>query len=153
MNDFDCFVNNLQEQIFDEARAAYGEKGFDRWRNPKFNGSMTSPDGCARITGECGDTMEIFLKFENDIVSAASYVTDGCASSAICGSFAAELAMGKDPDRLIDITGETVLRAIGRLPEEEHHCARLAAEALQEALSDYMSGRPTGKCRQKQEGK
>lgn len=147
MDDFDCFVNNLQEEIFDEARAAYGEKGFDRWRNPRFNGSMAFPDGWARITGECGDTMEIFLKFENDIVTAATYVTDGCASSAICGSFAAELARGKDPDGLIDITGSTVLNAIGRLPEEEHHCARLAAGALQGALSDYMSRRQAAKCR------
>ncbi|MFO8111436.1 MAG: iron-sulfur cluster assembly scaffold protein [Desulfosalsimonadaceae bacterium] len=151
MDDFDCFVNNLQEQIFDEARAAYGEKGFERWRSPRFTGSMASPDGFARITGECGDTMEIFLKFENDIVTAASYVTDGCASSAICGSFTAELAMGKDPDGLIDITGETVLHAIGRLPEEEHHCASLAAETLQEALSDYMARRQTAKRGNKQE--
>lgn len=151
MDDFDRFVNNLQEQIFDEARAAYGEKGFERWRSPRFAGSMDFPDGRARITGECGDTMEIFLKFENDIVTAASYVTDGCASSAICGSFAAELAMGKGPDGLIEITGETVLQAIGRLPEEEHHCARLAAETLQEALSNYMSCRQTEKRGSKQE--
>ncbi|MFO7816876.1 MAG: iron-sulfur cluster assembly scaffold protein [Desulfovibrionales bacterium] len=151
MDDFDCFVNDLQEQIFEEAREAYGEKGFDRWRNPKFNGSMASPDGCARITGECGDTIEIFLKLENNTVTTASYLTDGCASSAICGSFAAELAIGKNPDELIEITGETVLDAIGRLPKEDHHCARLAAVALQEALSDYMSRKQIAKCRIKQE--
>ncbi|MFW5908434.1 MAG: iron-sulfur cluster assembly scaffold protein, partial [Desulfosalsimonas sp.] len=107
----------------------------------------------ARITGECGDTIEIFLKFENNTVTDASYLTDGCASSAICGSFAAELAMGKNPDELIDITGETVLNAIGRLPKEDHHCARLAAAALQEALGDYMSRKQTAKRRIKQEWK
>lgn len=145
MNDFDNFVNNLQEQIFDEARQAYGEKGFHRWRNPRFNGRMNCPDGYARITGECGDTMEIFLKFENDRVKEASYATDGCASSAICGSFAAELAIGKDPDELTDITGDAVLQEIGRLPESDRHCAGLAAATLQEALSNYMTnGRGKG---------
>lgn len=141
MDDFDRFVNDLQEKVFDEAREAYGEKGFDRWRNPRFNGKMADPDGYARLTGECGDTIEIFLKFTDDRVSAASYVTDGCASSAICGSFAAELAMGRDPDTLTDITGDAVLAAIGRLPAADHHCAGLAAASLQEALSDYMKRR------------
>ncbi len=141
MDNFDDFVNNLQEQIFDEARDAYGEKGFERWHNPRFNGKMEFPDGHSRITGECGDTMEIFLKFENDHVKQASYFTDGCASSSICGSFAAELAIGKDPDELTDISGVTVLEKIGRLPASDRHCADLAAATLQEALSDYMTSR------------
>ena len=140
MDDFDSFVNNLQEQIFNEAREAYGEKGFHRWRNPRYNGKMAIYDGHARITGECGDTMEIFLKFENDRVKQASYFTDGCAASSICGSFAAQLAMGKDPDELTDINGDAVLKEIGRLPEADKHCAVLAAATLQEALSNYMAG-------------
>ena len=138
MDNFDDFVNQLQEQIFDEAREAYGEKGFHRWRNPRFNGRMDDPDGYARLTGECGDTIEIFLKFKNNRVQAASFLTDGCASSAICGSFAAELAMGRDPDELTDVTGDAVLAEIGRLPVSDLHCAGLAAATLQEALSDYM---------------
>ncbi|MGM0787357.1 MAG: iron-sulfur cluster assembly scaffold protein [Thermodesulfobacteriota bacterium] len=52
---------------------------------------------------------------------------------------------------MIDITGETVLDAIGRLPKEDHHCARVAAEALQKALSDYMYRKQIAKCRIKQE--
>jgi nitrogen fixation NifU-like protein len=138
MDEFDRFVNDLQEKIFDEAREAYGEKGFERWRNPRFNGPMPSANGHGRLTGECGDTIEIFLKFDNDRVIAASYMTDGCASSAICGSFAAELSMGRDPEALTDITGDAVLAAIGRLPESDHHCAGLAAASLQEAVNSYM---------------
>jgi len=140
MDPLDAFVDQLQEEIFDEARQAYGEKGFSRWRNPRYNGRMDNPDAHARVTGKCGDTMEIYLAFYNNIVINASYVTDGCASSAICGSFAAEIAMGKDPDRLADISGEDVLKAIGRLPKEDMHCAFLAAETLQKALEDYMTG-------------
>ncbi len=141
MDKLDEFVNNLQEEIFDEAREAYGEKGFNRWRNPKHCGRMEDADTHARITGQCGDTMEIFLKFENDRVKQASYFTDGCASSSLSGSFTAEMALGKDPDHLTDITGDTVLEKIGRLPEEDRHCTFLAAGTLQEALSNYMSGK------------
>lgn len=144
MGRLDDFINDLQEQIFDEAKEAYGENGFNRWRSPRYQGRMTDTDAQACITGECGDTMEIYLKFENDCVLEASYFTDGCASSAICGSFAAELSLGKDPDALSEITGDTVVKKIGRLPQKDRHCADLAAEAVQEALRNYMV-LPTGR--------
>ena len=144
MRKLDDFINDLQQKIFDEAREAYGENGFQRWRAPRFQGRMPDADAHARVTGTCGDTMEIYLKLENDCVTQASYYTDGCASSAICGSFAAELAIGKDPDTLTDISGEAVLKAIGQLPQEDMHCADLAAAAVQEALSNYMKKQGAG---------
>ncbi len=139
MNDeFDAFVNKLQGQIFDEAKEIFGETGFQRWRNPLYRGMLENPDAYTRIKGKCGDTMEIFLILEDDRVKKASYITDGCASSTVCGSFTAEIAIGKNPDELSDITGETILKKIGRFPKKDEHCAFLAAEALQEALKNYM---------------
>ncbi|NQT10108.1 MAG: iron-sulfur cluster assembly scaffold protein [Desulfobacteraceae bacterium] len=135
---FDAFVETLQEQIFDETKEAFGEAGFQRWRNPLYKGKLENPDAHGRITGSCGDTMEIYLKFKNDRVSEASYVTDGCGSSTVCGSFTAEMAIGKNPDELSEITGEIVLQKIGRFPKEDEHCALLAAETLQEALHSYL---------------
>ena len=136
--EFDLIVNKLQQQIFDETKKAIGELGFDRWRHPRYRGKIEDPDGYARIKGKCGDTMEIFLKFEDSRVRTALYQTDGCIPSQICGSFAAEMAMGKDPDELLDITGEAILLRLGRFPREEEHCAFLAAEAVQMALNSFM---------------
>ena len=138
MNDFDNFVENLQQEIFEDTRKAYGEAGFQRWQNPLFQGRMQHPDAHAKVTGSCGDTMEIFLKFIDNRVKDASFATDGCGSSMVCGSFAAELALGKDPDELTEITGKAILNKIGRFPQEDEHCAYLAAETLQQALHHYM---------------
>ena len=134
----DAFVDNLQEQIFDETRMAYGEAGFERWRHPLYNGRMENPDSHARVTGQCGDTMEMFLVFEDGRVKNATYTTDGCGASTVCGSFTAEMAIGKTPDELAGITGEKVLAVIGTFPDEDQHCAFLAAETLQDALENYM---------------
>ena len=139
MNDLDQFLDNLQEEIFDEAREALGEKGFERWRNPRFAGKMENPDAHGRVKGTCGDTMEIFFKFENDRVKQGSYTTDGCGSSSVSASFAVELSLGKSPDELADITGEDVIGLIGRLPEADQHCASLAALTIQDAVTDYMN--------------
>jgi len=139
MSTLDKFLDDLQEQIFDETKEAFGEKGFDRWRNPKFAGKMENPQAHGRVVGTCGDTMEIFFKFENDRVKEGSYTTDGCGSSSVSGSFAVELSLGKSPDELADITGNDVLNAIGRLPESEQHCASLAALTIQDALTNFMN--------------
>jgi nitrogen fixation protein NifU and related proteins len=140
-DELDDFVDKMQAKIFEETREDYGEAAFNRWLNPKYMGPMEDPDGYARVTGSCGDTMEIFLRFENDKVTDASFQTDGCGASAVCGSFAAELAMGKTPDDLIEVTGEEILKVLGRFPKEDRHCCFLAAGTLQEALNDYMVGR------------
>lgn len=138
-DEFDAFVEKLQEQVFDEAKEAFGKTGFQRWRNPLYRRALENADAHARITGKCGDTMEIFLKFNDDCVTGASYMTDGCGASTVCGSFAAEIAHGKAPDELTEITGETILKKIGRFPKENEHCAFLAAETIQEALQKYMT--------------
>jgi len=138
-DDLDDFVKDLQNHIFEETRASYGDVAFERWLRPLYMGAMDDPDGYGCVTGSCGDTMQIFLRFENDKVKEATFQTDGCGSGTVCGSFAAELALGKGPDELVEITGETILKMIGGLPDEEQHCAFLAADTLQHALNSYMA--------------
>jgi nitrogen fixation NifU-like protein len=137
-SELDDFVQDLQNRIYDETKEAYGDVAFERWLNPLYMGSIDNPDGYGRVTGSCGDTMQIFLKFENDRIKEASFQTDGCGSSAVCGSFAAEMAIGKNPDEIVEITGEAILEKLGGLPKEDEHCAFLSAESLQEALHEYM---------------
>ena len=137
-DNFDKLVDDLQNQIFEETKEAYGDVAFQRWLAPLYKGRIDLPDGYGRVTGSCGDTVEIFLRFENGKIKETSFETDGCGSSTICGSFAAELAIGKTPDDLTDVTGETILEILGGLPEEDRHCAFLAVNALQEALKNYM---------------
>jgi hypothetical protein len=50
MNDrLDAFVKQLQQQIFDEARETLGKAGYDRRRNPKFNGRMENPAAAGSV--------------------------------------------------------------------------------------------------------
>ena len=134
----DDFVEELQEEMLQEVKETYGEEVFQRWLNPVCQGSMVDPDGYASLTGACSDSMQIFLKFKNGIVSEATFQTDGCGASSVCGSFAAEMAMGKAPDELFAISGDVILKRLGGLPKEEQHCAFHAAETLHGALLDYM---------------
>jgi nitrogen fixation NifU-like protein len=144
-SDLEEFVNTLQERILEETRHAYGEKVFDRWVKPRFMGRIQDPDGHSKIRGACGDGMEFFLSFDGERVREVSFITDGCGSTTACGSAAAEMARGKTPDEILDITAEAIESFLGGLPKAERHCALLASTALQEALHDYMVRKTSGR--------
>jgi nitrogen fixation NifU-like protein len=97
------------------------------------------PDVTARITGVCGDTMEITLKIKNGLVTSAGYWASGCGPSSACGAMATQLATGKPVDDIPEIVDyKAIEKAVGGLPDDKLHCAQLAADTLSEALHQYF---------------
>ena len=45
---------------------------------------IVTPDGFGKRTGECGDTVEIFLLVRNNHIHTISYQTDGCINTNAC---------------------------------------------------------------------
>jgi nitrogen fixation NifU-like protein len=103
-------------------------------------GTIDSPDASAHLTGSCGDSMKISLVFSSGRVVDAKYWTNGCRMSSACGAAAAKLALKKNPEEIADIDYVAIEQMVGGLPEDDLHCATLAAGTLQEALKNYLVG-------------
>jgi nitrogen fixation protein NifU and related proteins len=131
--------DELQELIKAEMRKIYSETAIDHSMNPRNVGGMENADGFAKVTGPCGDTMEIWLKVNNSAIANATFMTDGCGTSIAAGSMVTELAKGKSVGEAWKIRQQDVLNALGGLPKESEHCALLAANTLKEALKDYLA--------------
>ena len=131
--------DELQELINAEMRKVYSETVIDHAMNPRNVGDMGNADGFGRVTGPCGDTMEIWLRVRNGIVADATFLTDGCGTSIASGSMVTELVKGKSIPQAQKVTQQGVLDALGGLPEDSLHCALLAAETLKEAIKDYFA--------------
>jgi len=129
----------FQELVKAEMRKVYSETAIEHAMNPRNVGNMDNADGFARITGPCGDTMEIWLKVRNYIVTEATFMTDGCGTSIASGSMVTEIAKGKSVGEVRKISQQDVLNALGGLPEESEHCALLAANTLRAAVKDYLA--------------
>jgi nitrogen fixation NifU-like protein len=137
VKDFDEMVEELNERIMEDMRKIYSRKAIDYFLHPRNLGKIENPDGYGKVTGPCGDTMEIFLKLINGKIVEANFITDGCGTTVICGSMVTELAKGKSINDAGDITQAFILQNLGGLPESDQHCALLAADTLREALKDY----------------
>jgi nitrogen fixation protein NifU and related proteins len=133
-NDYD----ELQEMVLEDARRTYTEKVIDLFMNPRNIGLMPDTNGYARITGSCGDTMEIFVRIEDGILKKVSFLTDGCGSSLAAGSMATILAKNKTVAIAGSISQKDILDALGGLPDENKHCALLASDTLKAAISNYF---------------
>lgn len=102
------------------------------------NRPLADPDGSATVTGNCGDTMEISLKFRDGRVCDSRAWTNGCSVSRNCVEAAALLAHKRTPEELARVTMMTVMEEVGQLPDTHLHCAQLAETALRLAVKSHL---------------
>ena len=129
----------LEEVVRAETRRIYSEITIDHAMNPRNVGDMADADGFAKVTGPCGDTMEIWLRVNNGTIAEASFLTDGCGTSIASGSMVTEMVKGRSVSEVRKISQQDVLSALDGLPEESQHCALLAANTLKAAVRDYLA--------------
>jgi nitrogen fixation NifU-like protein len=129
--------------LMDKITGGLSEKVVDYGNNPRNCGTLEKPDGYAKITGPCGDTMEIFLRARNDKIDDITYTTDGCMTSHAAGSAATTMAKGKPVRECIKINQSSILEHLGGMPEDSEHCALLAANTFHKALRNYAVGKKT----------
>jgi len=96
------------------------------------------PDGYGKRTGDCGDTVEMYLSIRNGRIQSVSYETDGCMSTNACANTVAELIEGKDVGSAWELTPEEVMKYLETLPPENTHCAELAVGAMYRALRNFL---------------
>jgi nitrogen fixation NifU-like protein len=140
-SDFDQFADQLQTAIFEKMRRDYSEKVIELFLNPRNLGKMNVTDSHGKVRGSCGDTMEIFLKINDDKIVDAKFMTDGCGPSIVCGGTVTELVKARYIRDAFKINAEKILEELGGLPEADQHCAKLAADTLHDAIFNYLKSR------------
>ena len=119
-----------------EARNIYSETVMKHAENPRNRGIIQKADGYAKITGPCGDTVEIWLETNDNIICRTTFTTTGCYASIASGSIVTEMIKGKSVSDAIKTNQQDVLNALGGLPEKKKHCALLATDTLKKAIND-----------------
>ena len=96
------------------------------------------PDGYGKRTGDCGDTVEMFLTIHGDHIQSVSFETNGCMNTNACANTVAELVEGRNVEDAWEITPEDVVAYLETLPPENTHCAELAVGAFYLALTRWQ---------------
>jgi len=139
--DFERFVEELQQQVKEDARKLYSDKVIEAFYNPKNLGRMSEPHACGVVKGWCGDTMEIYLRLNGDRIEQASFMTDGCGPSVACGSVLTTIIEGMTVNEANEIRPQDLLEALDGLPDESAHCAELAVSTMRKAIANHTRAR------------
>ena len=96
------------------------------------------PDGYGKRTGDCGDTVEMYLSIRQGRIQSVSFQTNGCMNTNACANTVAELTEGRKVEDAWEITVEDVISYLETLPPQNTHCAELAVGALYLALTNLQ---------------
>ena len=105
-------------------------------RAPRNLGEMAQPDGQARAVGVCGDAIQVALRVRDQVIREVRVRPQGCVYTTVCASAVGELALGLGLEEALELTPADVEEALGGLPADHLHCARLAVNTLGEAIAD-----------------
>ncbi len=99
-------------------------------------GCLINADGRALGVGSCGDRLEITLRLRGEVIAEIGCRPQGCHYTVACARAIGSLALGRTLEQALRLQPEDVERALGGLPEDHRHCARLAVNTLGEAIAD-----------------
>jgi len=118
----------------------YTDKVMDHFTNPRNVGAIQDANGVGEVgNAKCGDIMRIYLKVENNIIQDVRFKTFGCGAAIATSSMVTEMVKGKTLEKALEISNQAVAEALGGLPPAKMHCSNLAADALHEAIKDYIA--------------
>ncbi len=132
--DKDVF-DDLEGMVVEEAKQKYSATVIDHFLNPRNTGIPESFDCYTYMSGICGDTIGIYVGFNNDRIARLGFVTNGCGPTVACSSAVTCMVEGATLEEAMSITGKQLIEYLGGLPIENTHCADLAVNTLRGALA------------------
>jgi len=123
----------------------YTSRVLRHFRNPKNLGKLKNPDGVGRVGNViCGDVMWLYIKVGKnkrgqEIIADVKFETFGCAAAIATSSMITELAKGRTLKQALKINRQDIVKSLGGLPPVKIHCSVLAADALAEAIYNYLN--------------
>lgn len=118
----------------------YAKEIIKHFKNPKNIGKIKNADGIGKVGNTvCGDVMWFYIKVKNNKISDIKFQTFGCVVAIAVSSMLTEMVKKKTLEQAIKITNKDILKKAGKVPPIKKHCSVLAADALHEAIYDYLS--------------
>jgi nitrogen fixation protein NifU and related proteins len=127
--------NGIREML---SKAGYSDKAIQYYLEKPYMGSLADADQVSEMTGTCGDTMAVYLKVAQGLVSDVRYQVTGCAGAVSAAMAAVDLVKGKTIEEARDLEDGDIFRVLQDIPVKKHHCIQLAVKALHKTIDAYQ---------------
>ena len=121
---------NTEFNFWNDHSRAFLAAAYDYERH----GEMEDADCVADQTGDCGDSVKIYLKLDGEKIARVQFEVKGCRNTNACCNALAGLAEGRSVEDAWKITPDAVADALETLPADNFHCAELCVGCFYHAL-------------------
>jgi nitrogen fixation NifU-like protein len=132
-------IGEIERRLQETVLQGYSERLRDELFNAQNIGEIKNPDSHVRITGACGDTVEMYLAIKDGKIDDIKFMTNGCGATIACASYVTRRVKGRTIEEALRMKSEGVDSYFEGLPDESKHCAKLAINTLKAALHNYES--------------
>ena len=102
------------------AAAGYSATAIKYYTEKPYMGILPDADQCSEMTGSCGDTMEVYVKVENNVIQDVRYQVMGCAGAVSAAMAAVDIVRGKTVTDAKNLTDGDVFRLLEEIPVKKH---------------------------------
>jgi len=130
-------AGSQQQMLLD---CGYSERAVRYYMEQPYMGSLPDADQVSEMLGSCGDTMKIFLKIDDNIITDIRYQVLGCPGAISASMAAVDLVKGNSIERARNLNDGDVFKQLVDIPVKKHHCIQLAVKTLHKAIDEYRNG-------------
>ena len=118
------------------SESGYSDTAIDYFINQPDMGSLEDADQVSEHTGQCGDTMKVYLKMNGDIIEDAKIQVLGCPGAIASAMVAMEMIKGMTIEEARKITDRDIFRRLIEIPDQKQHCIRLSVKTMNQAFDE-----------------
>ena len=133
INDND--LENIRAML---SSSGYSDKAIMYFLNKTNMGILPDADQITELTGQCGDTMKIYLKLEDGRIKDAKIQVLGCPGAVASAMAAMDLIRGKTLEEAMALTDRDIFRTLEDIPDQKQHCIRLTNKTIKKAIEEYI---------------
>lgn len=119
-------------------KSGFSDKAIDYCINKVNVGTIKNASISFSFTGDCGDTMTIYLKIESQIITDAKLEVIGCAGAFSAGSALMQIIKGISVADARAKTENDIFKHLMGMPVSKINCATFAITSLRKTIDLYM---------------
>jgi len=118
------------------SESGYSDTAIDYFIDQPEMGSLEDATQVSELTGQCGDTMKVYLKMNGDIIEDAKIQVLGCPGAIASAMVAMEMIKGMTIEEARKITDRDIFRRLIEIPDQKQHCIRLSVKTMNQAFDE-----------------
>ena len=101
------------------SESGYSSTAIDYFIEQPSMGTLPDADQVSELTGQCGDTMKIYIKMNNDIIEDAKIQVLGCPGAISAAMVAMEMIKGMTIEDARKITDRDIFQRLIEIPDQK----------------------------------